>query len=38
VLAVLQRWLGPPRRVIELPVRLVRRATTLREEPTTDPV
>jgi hypothetical protein len=32
VLALLERWLGPPRRVIELPVRLVRRATTLRDD------
>ena len=37
VLAVLQRWLGPPRRVIELPARLVRRATTARSQPTRDP-
>jgi hypothetical protein len=27
VLALLERWLGPPRRVIELPAKLVRRAT-----------
>jgi hypothetical protein len=33
VLAVLQRWLGPPRRVIELPAKLIRRATTPRPEP-----
>ena len=33
VLAVLQRWLGPPRRVIEIPVRLIRAATTLSGEP-----
>jgi len=33
VLALLERWLGPPRRVIELPVKLVRRATTPRAEP-----
>ncbi len=33
VLALLERWLGPPRRVIELPVKLVRRATTPRVEP-----
>jgi hypothetical protein len=33
VLAVLQRWLSPPRRVIELPAKLIRRATTLRPEP-----
>ena len=33
VLAVLRRWLGPPRRVIEIPVRLVRAATTLSGEP-----
>jgi hypothetical protein len=38
VLAELRRWLGPPRRVIELPIRLVRRATTPRAEPTQDPV
>jgi hypothetical protein len=37
VLALLERWLGPPRRVIELPVRLVRRATTLREDPDLGP-
>jgi hypothetical protein len=33
VLAVLERWMGPPRRVIELPAKLIRRATTLRPEP-----
>jgi hypothetical protein len=33
VLAVLRRWLGPPRRVIEIPVRLIRAATTLSGEP-----
>jgi hypothetical protein len=33
VLALLERWLGPPRRVIELPVKLVRRATAPRAEP-----
>jgi hypothetical protein len=33
VLALLERWLGPPRRVIELPVKLVRRVTTPRAEP-----
>jgi hypothetical protein len=33
VLELLERWLGPPRRVIELPVKLVRRATTPRVEP-----
>jgi hypothetical protein len=33
VLALLQRWLGPPRRVIELPVKLVRRATMPRVAP-----
>jgi hypothetical protein len=38
VLAVLQRWLGPPRRVIELPAKLIRRATTLRPEPDGGPV
>ncbi|MDQ6711666.1 MAG: ParB N-terminal domain-containing protein [Candidatus Dormibacteraeota bacterium] len=32
VMAVLQRWLGPPRRVIELPAKLIRRATTARPE------
>jgi hypothetical protein len=32
-LAVLRRWLGPPRRVIEIPVRLIRAATTLSGEP-----
>ena len=37
VLALLERWLGPPRRVIELPVKLVRRATTLREDPDLGP-
>jgi ParB-like nuclease domain len=37
LLAVLKRWLGPPRRVIELPARLVRRATTPRVQPTRDP-
>src|SRR5437879_7506753 len=37
VLAVLKRWLGPPRRVIELPARLLRRATTLREDPDLGP-
>ena len=29
-LALLRRWLGPPRRVIELPVKLVRRVRTRR--------
>jgi hypothetical protein len=38
VLAVLQRWLSPPRRVIELPAKLIRRATTLRPEPDGGPV
>ncbi|HKV31657.1 MAG TPA: hypothetical protein VJT14_11655 [Candidatus Dormibacteraeota bacterium] len=33
VLAVLRRWLAPPRRVIEIPVRLIRAATTLSGEP-----
>ena len=33
VLALLERWLGPPRRVINLPVKLVRRAATPRGEP-----
>jgi hypothetical protein len=33
VLAVLRRWLGPPRRVIELPAKLIRRATTPRPGP-----
>jgi hypothetical protein len=33
VLALLERWLGPPRRVIELPVKLVRRAAAPRAEP-----
>jgi len=33
VLAQLQRWLGPPRRVIDLPAKLVRRATTPRAVP-----
>jgi hypothetical protein len=33
VLAVLRRWLGPPRRAIEIPVRLIRAATTLSGEP-----
>ena len=33
VRALLERWLGPPRRVIQLPVRLVRAATTLSGEP-----
>jgi hypothetical protein len=33
VLALLERWLGPPRRVIELPAKLVRRAIAPREEP-----
>jgi hypothetical protein len=33
VLAVLRRWLVPPRRVIEIPVRLIRAATTLSGEP-----
>jgi hypothetical protein len=33
VLALLARWLGPPRRVIELPAKLVRRATTPRAVP-----
>ena len=37
VLAVLERWLGPPRRAIELPARLVRRATTPRAEPDRGP-
>jgi hypothetical protein len=37
VLALLERWLGPPRRVIELPGKLVRRATTLREDPDLGP-
>jgi hypothetical protein len=37
VVALLERWLGPPRRVIELPVKLVRRATTLREDPDLGP-
>jgi len=32
LLAVLRRWLGPPRRVIELPTRLVRRVMTPRPE------
>jgi hypothetical protein len=31
--ALLERWLGPPRRVIELPAKLVRRATTPRPPP-----
>jgi hypothetical protein len=33
VQALLERWLGPPRRVINLPVKLVRRAATPRGEP-----
>ncbi|HET9849431.1 MAG TPA: hypothetical protein VFR68_12860 [Candidatus Dormibacteraeota bacterium] len=33
VLAVLRRWLGPPRRVVEIPIRLVRSATTLTGDP-----
>ena len=33
VLALLERWLGPPRRVIDLPAKLVSRATALRAEP-----
>jgi hypothetical protein len=33
VLEVLRRWLGPPRRVIDLPARLIRRATTARLGP-----
>jgi hypothetical protein len=33
VLEVLRRWLGPPRRVIELPAKLIRRATTLSGDP-----
>ena len=33
LLDLLERWLDPPRRVIDLPARLVRRATTLRAEP-----
>ena len=33
VLALLEKWLGPPRRVIELPVKLVRRAATPRGAP-----
>jgi hypothetical protein len=33
VLAVLQRWLGPPRRAIELPAKLIRRATASRPAP-----
>jgi hypothetical protein len=33
VLALLERWLGPPRRVIDLPAKLVRRATTPRAVP-----
>jgi len=33
VLALLEHWLGPPRRVIELPAKLVRRATTPRPVP-----
>jgi ParB-like nuclease domain len=32
VLALLRRWLGPPRRVIDLPVRLMRRVRTPRRE------
>jgi hypothetical protein len=30
---LLERWLGPPRRVIQLPVRLIRAATTLSGDP-----
>jgi hypothetical protein len=37
VLEVLQRWLGPPRRVVELPVKLIRRATTPRPDPNGGP-
>ena len=33
VVALLERWLGPPRRVIELPAKLVRRAATPRPPP-----
>jgi len=33
VLAVLQRWLGPPRRVIDLPARLIRLSKTPHPEP-----
>jgi hypothetical protein len=33
MLALLEKWLGPPRRVIELPVKLVRRAATPRVQP-----
>jgi hypothetical protein len=32
LLAVLERWLGPPRKVIELPAKLIRRATAPRAE------
>jgi hypothetical protein len=37
VLAVLRRWLGPPRRMIELPARLVRMATAARPDPGVTP-
>jgi hypothetical protein len=37
VLEVLQRWLGPPRRVVELPAKLIRRATTPRPDPNGGP-
>ena len=32
-LALLERWLGPPRRVINLPARVIRHAATLRPRP-----